>query len=127
MAAERRPVHAHPGNRWSVMLLRFILALAVAGAVAAPAQAWTDPEDLSPTAANAANSRVAVNPDGDAVVVWERHDGANTRVQIRALAADGSLSATQTLSSAGQDATTPGVGIDSDGDAVVVWERANEI
>src|SRR5262245_40920934 len=61
--------------------------------------------------------QVAVGADGDAVFTWQRSDGTDIRVQARARAADGTLSSVQTLSDAGQDASEPQVGIDTDGDA----------
>jgi hypothetical protein len=65
--------------------------------------------------------QVAVDADGDAVFAWSRFDGANWRVQARALSAAGILSPVQTLSDTGQDALDTRVAVDGDGDAVFSW------
>jgi hypothetical protein len=75
--------------------------------------------------------KVAVDANGNAVFVWMRLlDGATGcggsgcfRIQTRARAADGSLSATQTLSPPGRDGKAPQVAVDAHGNAVFVWER----
>jgi hypothetical protein len=80
---------------------------------------------LSEAGQNARDPQLAVDPDGNAVVVWTRSDGANYRIQARRRSASGSLSAVQTLSPAGQDAGSPQVAVDPDGNAVVVWIRSD--
>ncbi len=80
---------------------------------------------LSAAGQNAFNPQVAIDDDGDAVFTWERSDGVNQRVEARARAAGGSLSAVQLLSAAGRDAGAPQVAIDDDGDAVFTWERSD--
>jgi hypothetical protein len=80
---------------------------------------------LSAAGQNAFNPQVAVDTDGDAVFTWQRSDGANTRVQARARSKTGTLSAVQTLSAAGQDANSPQVAVDADGDAVFTWARSD--
>src|SRR5204862_4584661 len=75
---------------------------------------------------DATGRQVSINPsNGDAVVVWQRFDGSNIRVQPRVGTAGGTWSATQTLSAAGHDATDPQVGVDPAGGVVVVWRRAD--
>ena len=84
--------------------------------------AWTTPVDLSAAGQDAA-PQVAVDADGDAVFTWLRSDGTDYRIQARARSAAGTLSAVQTLSAAGQDASSPQVAVDADGDAVFTWLR----
>jgi len=68
--------------------------------------------------------QVAVAPDGTAVVVWTRWDGANFRIQERRIGPDGAPEeATRTLSGSGQDAADPQVDVGPDGTATVVWRR----
>jgi hypothetical protein len=76
---------------------------------------------LSPAGQNASLPRVALDSTGDAVFVWLRFDGMNWRVQGRARSAAGVLSAVQTLSATGQNASSPRVAVDADGDAVFSW------
>jgi hypothetical protein len=72
---------------------------------------------------------VAIDQNGNAVFVWYRYDGTTDcggypgclRVQARARSASGVLSAVQTLSAAGQNASGGRVGVDQSGNAVFVW------
>jgi hypothetical protein len=101
----------------------------VVGLLVAPLShaAWTAPVNLSAANQNASRPQVAVDADGDAVFTWRRFDGSGTfccfRAQARARSAAGTLSAVQTLSSAGQNAAEPQVAVDADGDGVFTWRR----
>jgi hypothetical protein len=108
-----------------VRLCGFLVAALLAAAVAAsPAGAvFGPPFNLSAAGQNAFIPQVVVDADGDAVFTWEGSDGTNARAQIRARSAGGALSAVQNLSAAGQDAFSPGVAIDADGDTVFTWVR----
>jgi uncharacterized protein YheU (UPF0270 family) len=83
-------------------------------------------ETLSDPGQDAGSQQVAVDPNGNAAFVWSRFDGTNSRIQATARSATGVLSATQTLSAAGRDASSPGVAVDQSGNAVFVWERLGE-
>ena len=89
--------------------------------VRSAAGVWNDVEKLSVFGQDAVDPQIAVDAAGNAVIVWTRFDGANNRVQIRRRAADGTLSAVQTLSVAGFDASAPRVAVTATGDAVVTW------
>jgi FG-GAP-like repeat len=88
-------------------------------------------ETLSASGQNASLPQVAVDANGDAVFVWQRYDGTTDcggppgclRIEGRARSAAGVLSATQTLSPAGQNASLPQVAVDPNGNAVFVWQR----
>jgi hypothetical protein len=81
-------------------------------------------QDLSAAGQTALDPQVAVRrKNGAAVFTWVRSDGTNNRVQARARSAAGTLSAVQTLSSAGQNAAEPQVAVDADGDGVFTWRR----
>jgi hypothetical protein len=76
--------------------------------------------------------RVAVAPNGDAVIAWETVDETSDcggslcfRVVARARAADGTLSGVRIVSPPGQYSLEHRVGIDADGDAVFAWEVVN--
>jgi hypothetical protein len=71
--------------------------------------------------------RLAMNPTGKALVVWQRSDGADTRIQGRARSAAGVLGDIETYSRSGQDASVPEVAIDTQGDAVVAWQRSDGV
>ena len=89
------------------------------------ARGWTAPQTLSAAGESATDPQVGIDADGDAVFTWARSDGANERIQARARSAGGVLSAIQTLSGAGQDASDPQVAVDTDGDAVFTWARSD--
>jgi uncharacterized protein GlcG (DUF336 family) len=81
---------------------------------------------LSEAGQNAQGPRVAVDAGGDAVFTWQRSDGTNVRIQARTRSATGALSRpVRTLSSAGQDAKTPQVAVNTTGDAVATWRRSD--
>jgi hypothetical protein len=84
-------------------------------------------QTLSAAGQNAEEPQVAVDPNGNAVFVWERFDGSNPAgnccflIQTRRRASTGTLSAIQTLSTTGQSGFSPQVGIDTNGNAVYAW------
>jgi hypothetical protein len=108
-------------------LPRCLPALAVlvaAAALATPAAAtFGPPVPVSPLGSLAAQP--AVDADGDAVFVWRRSDGADVRIQARTRSASGVLGPVLTLSARGQDAFEPQVAVDSDGDALIAWQRSD--
>jgi hypothetical protein len=76
---------------------------------------------LSDAGQNAVSPQVAVDPAGDAVVAWQRSNGAHTVVQASVRPAGGSFGPAATLSDATQDASQVHVAIDPAGNATVVW------
>jgi hypothetical protein len=79
---------------------------------------------LSASGQNAFDPQVDVAASGEATVVWKWFDGAHYLVQERRVAPNGSAeTATQTLSSTGQDAVEPHLEVAGDGTATVVWAR----
>lgn len=87
---------------------------------------------LSAAGQDALNPQIGVSENGDAVFAWERADettqcagGPCSRIQARAREPNGALSATQTLSPAGQHAFLPRVAADVDGDAAFIWVRSD--
>lgn len=82
-------------------------------------------QDISPAGKAAWAPDVAVNADGDAVFVWRAQltEGSGQWiVQARARSADGTLSEIQSLSGPTVDGWDPGVLMESDGDALVIWQ-----
>jgi hypothetical protein len=94
-----------------------------------PATAAADfahpPLTLSIGGQDADSPQVALDSDGDALVVWRRFDGANWRVQAVARSAVGALGPLQILSPSGESASGgndgPQVAMDGSGDAIVAW------
>jgi hypothetical protein len=84
-------------------------------------------QTLSSSGRDAGSPHVAVDADGDAIFAWERYDGFNYRVQVRARTAAGVLSSVQTLSPPGQSSFVQDVAVDADGDAVVLWSTSGNL
>jgi hypothetical protein len=88
-------------------------------------------QTLSDPGQNASDLQVAVDPNGNAVFVWRRFDGTDPtngccfRIEARARSAAGTLSAIDTLSDPGQNASSPQVTVDGGGNAVFAWARFN--
>jgi membrane protein implicated in regulation of membrane protease activity len=80
-------------------------------------------ETLSKAGQDAGIPQVAVDADGNALVVWRRYDGSYWRIQGRTRSAAGVLGPVETFSKAGQDADIPRVAMDAGGNALVVWRR----
>jgi hypothetical protein len=78
---------------------------------------------LSNGGQHAVDPRVALDEDGDALIVWMRSDGTNDRIQSRTRSKTGALGPIETLSDAGGDAQGPRVAVDDNGDAIVSWIR----
>jgi len=86
---------------------------------------WGEPADLSVAGQVAANPQVAVNDAGETVVVWEWGGIELTpyTVQGAVRLADGQWGAPVNLSAGGVNgADFPNVAVDTQGDAVAVWE-----
>ena len=84
---------------------------------------WSAAVDLSPSGEYAELPQIAVDPQGDAVAVWQRYDGSNWIVQSATRPAGGSWSAAVDLSASEQNAEYPQIAVDPQGDAVAVWQR----
>ncbi|HEX8102903.1 MAG TPA: hypothetical protein VF533_09835 [Solirubrobacteraceae bacterium] len=80
----------------------------------------------SPLYDASAPAHVAVDPDGDAAIVWQRAGSPTAYVQARRLSARGSLGPIQTLSPSGYIAKQPEVAMDPAGTALAVWVRRGE-
>lgn len=80
---------------------------------------------LSALSGRASEPEVAMDGNGNALVVWKRRTAPSETevVQIRRVAADGGLGAVTTLSAASAEVRDPLVGFDADGDAIVAWTR----
>ena len=79
---------------------------------------------LSVAGDSAFNPQVAVDADGDAIVVWTRLHGRVIAEAAR-ISAAGVVGPVVELSPAGEDAAGAQVAIDADGDAIVLWYRSN--
>jgi hypothetical protein len=99
----------------------------IEAATKAAGGAWQAGQAISAPGKNAEEpqARVAVDPAGDAVVVWERYNGANYIVEAATKASGTPWLPPQELSAAGRNAFNADVAVDPAGEAVAVWERSN--
>jgi len=85
-------------------------------------------ETLSPPGRNAYRPQVAIDADGDALVIWRGYDGMEeVQVQGRARSRPGRWGPVRTFSAGGVDLEPPEVAMESDGDALVVWQADDGI
>lgn len=88
-----------------------------------PAGALSGTESLSPAGAFAFGLRLDVEPDGDAVAVWNRELNGKYVIQARRRSATGTLSPVYTLSYAGGYSVSADVAVTPGGAATVTWIR----
>jgi hypothetical protein len=83
---------------------------------------WQTPVALSQAGQKAYIPQVAMDAQGDAVVVWELDGGDCWSIQESSMPAGGHWQAPVELSEAGEDAYGPQLAMDTQGDSVAVWE-----
>jgi hypothetical protein len=99
------------------------LRTVVQAATVAAGGGWSAPADLSNPEGSATTPQVAIDADGEAVVVWSCFNGLNQIVQAASRPAGGGWSGAVDISVAGGDAVEPQIAIDGSGNAVAVWSR----
>ena len=67
--------------------------------------------------------QVAVDSNGNSLMIWARSDGTNLRIQSKFRAADGTFGPTQTISQSGRDAFEPQLAFDPSNNAIAVWTQ----
>ena len=77
---------------------------------------------LSADGSDSTNAAIAIDADGDSVIVWERAGDARIHAQTMSEAGDLGTGAAD-LSEIGGAASQAQVGVDSAGDAHAVWAR----
>lgn len=108
--------------------MRCLAAVGACAAVAAPqaSAGWLAPLPLSAPDQHAGPGAVALGADGRMVVAWTRSDGSKARVEAAERAPGGALEAPQRVSAGGADAFSPQVGLDAQGNALLMWRRGTE-
>ena len=76
---------------------------------------------LSASGSDGNSPAVAIDADGDSVIVWERSGDA--RIHAQTMTDAGDLGTRADLSDVGGSATQPQVGVDATGDAHAIWAR----
>jgi hypothetical protein len=120
-AAQRKRRRTHL-NAASALVAGLLFAALVAPATSLAA--WDAPTDVSDAGADAFAPQIAVAPDGDGVIVWQRDGAAGQEVQAATVSDTGAVGTVQTLSAGGTN-EQPRVAVDDEGNAVVVWRRSN--
>jgi hypothetical protein len=113
-----------------VVSCRQALVVAVAATLLLPAAAQATPTflsgiNVSDAGRDAFEPQVAVDSNGNSLMVWTRSDGTNIRIQAKFRAADGTSRPTETISQAGRDASGPQVAFDPSGNATAVWTQVD--
>jgi hypothetical protein len=97
----------------------------VQAAVKPAGEPWGKTTTLSEPGQEASEPQVAVNPAGNAVVVWRRYNGSDYVVQAAVKPAGEPWGKTTTLSEPGQEASQARVAVDAAAEATAVWRRYN--
>lgn len=88
----------------------------------ATAGQWQTPVDLSGTSQDAYVYGAAMDAQGDALTIWDLVNGAHGIIQSASRPTGGPWQGPVDVSKAGGEAYAPQLAVDSDGDAVAVWE-----
>ena len=90
--------------------------------------AWTHPtslaDNISPDGQNAAYPQVAMDNNGNAIIVWYQSDGSRCQIfksEYRNGGWTHPTSSADNISPDGQNAAYPQVAMDSNGNAIIVW------
>ncbi len=78
---------------------------------------------LSPSGQPPSSPQVALDDDGDAVVVWHGSTADTDRIYARRVSRTGVVGPVQAISASTSEALFANVAIDPDGDAVVTWSE----
>ena len=85
---------------------------------------WQAPVDITSSAQNVAFApRVAVDAQGNAVVIWQRRVGPNYVIQGAVRPVDGAWEEPVELSGAGPNEDDPELAVDPQGNAYAVWQH----
>jgi len=92
-----------------------------------PQAEWSSPELIeTDDTASTWNPRVAVDPSGNATAVWSRIDATGQGIRANRFTPEMGWGAAQILETGrAGPAVTPQVGMDSDGNAIVVWHQTD--
>lgn len=86
---------------------------------------WSSPSTLSPSGYNVGYIVAAIDASSNGTVIWSHDNGSNASVNSSTLPNGGSWSAMQPVSTSGNNAYNPVVGVDSSGNIVAAWLETN--
>ncbi|RYB95083.1 PKD domain-containing protein [Nocardioides oleivorans] len=113
------------GNATAVWVNKSGTAFVVRTSSRPAAGTWSAALTLSGDVGAAVAPQLAANGRGDLVAAWESGPSTTSRVQASVRGDSGGWSAAETLSEAGQGASSPSVAIDRTGRATVLWVRSD--
>ncbi len=99
----------------------------LAAPASASAAAWLPTTTLSAAGEDATDSEVAVDPAGNATIVFLREDTGSRHVHLQRVRFDGTVEPLLTLTAPGDFASAPAVAVDVSGAATVVWTEGGVI
>ncbi|MBF0361356.1 MAG: hypothetical protein HQK49_10105 [Oligoflexia bacterium] len=93
---------------------------------------WTHPaslsDNISPDGQDAITPIVAMDNNGNAIITWRQSDGSNSQI-FKSEYRNGSwthpASVSDNISPDGQDAITPMVAMDNNGNAIITWRQSD--
>jgi hypothetical protein len=95
-------------------------------------QGWINPftvyDNISPDGQDTNYPQVAMDNNGNAIIVWQQSDGSNLQVfksEYRGGVWTNPSSLTDNISPDGQDTYYPQVAMDNSGNAIIIWEQYN--
>jgi len=71
---------------------------------------------------NAANPQIAVDPNGNAIAVWDQFDGVRENIWANRFT-NGSWGTAEIIDGLGGSAIEPKIAVNSNGDAIAVWDQ----
>jgi len=93
---------------------------------------WTKPtgltDNISPVGQDATFPQVAMDKNGNAIIVWQQSNGTNYHIfksEYRGGVWTNPANLTDNISPNGQDATYPQVTMDNNGNAIIVWQQSD--
>jgi hypothetical protein len=96
----------------------------IAASIYRDALGWTEPEVINPgLVTRSQHARVAMNANGDAVVVWEEFDGQSSDVWTSRWSPSEDWGEPVLLETQAGDAANPQVAIDDAGNCLAVWSQ----
>ncbi|MCX7000664.1 MAG: hypothetical protein NT106_10290, partial [Candidatus Sumerlaeota bacterium] len=93
---------------------------------------WTNPssisDNISPDGQDARGPQVAMDNNGNAIITWEQPDGSNFQIfksEYRGGVWTHPSSLSDNISPNGQNAGSPQVAMDNNGNAIIVWSQSD--
>ena len=88
-------------------------------------RAWIDAQPIESDSNNASSPQAAMNASGDALAVWEQHDGARWNIAANRYAPGTGWQTVQLLEQDTGNALAPQIAIDAGGNALSIWSQTD--